>query len=291
MQTLLRPPDERELAAQAAERAAAAATIEVVELDRMEDLEALSDVLCLIWGKPAAEPIVPLTTLRALTVSGNYVCGAYSEGRLVGGIVGFLGRHRDAEQLHSHVLGVSEHMRGRSVGFALKQHQRAWALRRGVEIVTWTFDPLVRRNAYFNITKLGAAIVEYYPAFYGEMADGINSGDLSDRVLVEWSLVSDAARAASTGLQGESGGTDGASSILAPDGGMVPITKEPIGDTLVAWIPEDIVDLRRVDPALARRWRLKLREALTGALSDGYVVTGMTRSGHFVLRRRGGRQG
>src|SRR3712207_7442617 len=65
--------------------------------------------------------------------------------------------------------------------FRSKLHQRAWAIARGVHEVAWTFDPLVARNAWFNLTKLGARATEYLPNFYGPMDDGINGADESDR--------------------------------------------------------------------------------------------------------------
>ena len=88
---------------------------------------------------------------------------------------------------------------GRSVGFALKVHQRAWCLRRGVRVIAWTYDPLIRRNAYFNLVKLGARPVEYLRNFYGAMDDAINGGTETDRLLVHWDLGSDLAAAACAG--------------------------------------------------------------------------------------------
>ena len=74
------------------------------------------------------------------------------------------------------------------MGFALKLHQRAWCLDRGITLMEWTYDPLVARNAYFNLSKLGATVAEYLPDFYGVMGDGINRFDESDRILVHWPL-------------------------------------------------------------------------------------------------------
>ncbi len=88
---------------------------------------------------------------------------------------------------------------GRSVGFALKVHQRAWCLRRDVRVIAWTYDPLIRRNAYFNLVKLGARPVEYLRNFYGVMDDVINGGTETDRMLVHWDLRSAAAAEASAG--------------------------------------------------------------------------------------------
>ena len=112
---------------------------------------------------------------------------------------------------------------GRHVGFALKLHQRAWALLRGVSEIAWTFDPLVSRNAYFNLVKLGAQPAEYLPNFYGTMLDTINGDDDSDRLLVRWRLRSPhvvAAAAASTHRRGSP-----TSSPPAPPSGWASPTK------------------------------------------------------------------
>jgi predicted GNAT superfamily acetyltransferase len=191
-------------------------------------------------------------------------------------------------QLHSHILGVSPRSQNRHIGFALKQHQRAWALRQGLSVVTWTFDPLVRRNAYFNLAKLGATIRAFYPNFYGPMNDGINSGDESDRVLAEWSLGAPNVIAASWGdplemdLQELRDG--GAVAVLEQDKDGRPVASDRRGPALLASIPEDIVALRMRDRELANRWRAQLRHVFTTALGDGYVAAGMTKSGWYVLR-------
>ncbi len=135
---------------------------------------------------------------------------------------------------------------------------------RGVMSMEWTFDPLVRRNAYFNLVKLGADAVEYLVNFYGPMDDGINTGEESDRILVRWTLQSEKVAAAAAGHPLE----------FRPDAGasLVPV-------------PGDIVAIRRDDPELARRWRHQLREALGGAMSRGYRVIGFSRAFEYVLSR------
>src|SRR5207247_8945224 len=143
--------------------------------------------------------------------------GAFIEGRLIGGLVGWLGGTPPHElHMHSHILGVLPGNETRGLGFELKQHQRRWCLDRGVNVMEWTTDPLVRRNAYFNLTKLGAEAPEYFVNFYGEMRDGINAGEESDRLLIRWYLDSDRAEVAAVGklrepdaeeLRGRNGGT------------------------------------------------------------------------------------
>jgi GNAT superfamily N-acetyltransferase len=140
---------------------------ELRELDELRELEAL---FTSIWERPE-EPPVNSDILRALAHSGNYVVGARLGNRMVGGLVGWLGGSPAHElHLHSHILGVVAGSQVRGLGFELKQHQRRWCLERGVKVVEWTTDPLVRRNAYFNLNKLGAEAREYLVNFYGVMA-------------------------------------------------------------------------------------------------------------------------
>ncbi|MFC6345542.1 GNAT family N-acetyltransferase, partial [Nocardioides hankookensis] len=164
------------------------------------DLAELAAVVALyadIWGRDANPPMT-LELLRAFTKAGNYVGGAFEGDRLVGACVGFF--HAPAEDaLHSHIAGVAGDVLGRHVGFALKLHQRAWAMLRGVSEIAWTFDPLVSRNAYFNLVKLAARPAEYLPNFYGAMLDTLNGDDDSDRLLVRWSLRDPAVVAACSG--------------------------------------------------------------------------------------------
>ena len=162
--------------------------------------------------------------IRAIGHAGGYVAAAYDDGDVVGGSLGFLGRHLGAPSLHSHVTGILPGVRRTGLGRAMKLHQRAWAAANGLTWVTWTFDPLVRRNAWFNLGVLGAVVHEYLVDFYGPIDDTINAGDESDRLLVAWAV-------------GDGGPTD----VAPPD---------PTG-TVAVPTPADIVVLRRTDPAAA----------------------------------------
>jgi predicted GNAT superfamily acetyltransferase len=94
--------------------------------------------------------------------------------------------------LHSHAAGVIHSHAGQGIGAQLKLHQWQWARENGFATITWSFDPLVRRNAWFNMVKLGASVTNYYQNFYGELDDGINAGEQSDRVLVRWQVLATA---------------------------------------------------------------------------------------------------
>ena len=262
-------------------------TAEIVELSEFGDLERLSELFAEVWGR-SGEPPVNTDILRALAMSGNYVTGAFAGGRLMGGLVGWLGgTPPDELQMHSHILGVVAGSEKQGVGFALKQHQRRWCLERGVKVMEWTTDPLIPRNVYFNLTKLGAEAPDYLVNLYGQMRDGINVGEESDRLLIRWRLDSQRAEAAAIGELREPDIDDlrqrGGGEILTVGSAGEPIAGEHGSRVLICQVRPDIVELRRSDPALARRWRIAVRSAITRALGAGFAITGATRSGWYVL--------
>ena len=263
---------------------------EISELSELEDLRRLADLFAAVWGRPTDDPPLSSDILRAFAHSGNYVAGAFAESRLIGGLVGWLGGAPPHHlHMHSHILGVLPDTEARGVGFDLKQHQRRWCLARHVNIMEWTTDPLVRRNAYFNLSKLGAEAPEYLVNFYGEMRDGINVSEQSDRLLIRWRLDSQRVEAAAAGLASEPDVEKlrdwGSHAILAVGPEVEPVAAESEARVLLCQVPPDIVVLRASDPELAHQWRLAVRKALGGSLARGYAITGATRSGWYVLEK------
>jgi predicted GNAT superfamily acetyltransferase len=273
-----------------AEDAARASGVEIRELVEMGDLLRFCALVDDVWHPNPTNPPVTAELLRALAHAGNYVAGAFAGEQLVGACAGFFSSPA-ADTLHSHIAGVSTGLPGKHVGFALKLHQRAWVLSRDVTTITWTFDPLVCRNAYFNIAKLAALPVEYLADFYGEMDDAINAGDDSDRLLMRWPITADSVDRACEGI---SSGADavrlraaGAAVALDTDAGGRPaiVDADPAAATVLVRVPSDIETLRRLDQAAAREWRRAVRDVLTGLMSDGGQVTGFDRSGWYVVQR------
>jgi len=280
-------------AATAADDAARSADLQIAEVDDIATLTTAAQLMDEVWSNGDAPPLISASTLKALAHSGSYVSVATSRDQIVGALIGFLGWHGGAIQLHSHILGVSPRLQGRAIGYALKQHQRAWALARDIGTITWTFDPLVRRNAYFNLTKLGASITAYYDNFYGDMSDAINAGDETDRVLVEWELASPRVAAAGRRHGAEPDIDEvrahGGAVVLsvADDGSPIAGGPDPTGALLVQ-VPDNIVAVRERSPEIARRWRRALRATFGRAITDGYAARGMTRSGWYVLENMRG---
>jgi predicted GNAT superfamily acetyltransferase len=286
---LHRPPagvqSSADAAVQAADAAAAAAGVRIRQISELDGLRAVYRLYDEIWRPDPENPPVTTELLRALTKAGNYVAGAYEGERLVGACVGFFGGPAGRD-LHSHIAGVSRHALGRNVGFALKLHQRAWAMLREVSAISWTFDPLVSRNAYFNVAKLAAAPTEYLTNFYGGMHDGINGSDDSDRVLIHWDLGAPQVMAACMGTPNRCDAkaelASGAVIGLSRSSNDEPVVGTLDGESVLMAVPPDIERLRSADPACARQWRLALREVLGHAMADGAHVVGFDRSGWYL---------
>jgi predicted GNAT superfamily acetyltransferase len=264
------------------------AGVRVVELHDLAGLSAAAQLYQDVWETDTrAAPVSP-DLMRALSHAGGYVAGAYDGARLVAASLAF--HTGDPEVgLHSHIAAVLPDVQGRDVGRALKLHQRGWAMERGLATISWTYDPLLRRNAWFNISKLGARAVGYLIDFYGVMEDAQNAGDESDRAVALWDLaapyVADAAAGRRTDLDAEQLQRNGAAVALRADaeGRPEPLPLPAAASCVLAQLPPDIQQLRASDPALARRWREASREALEPLLAGPYVATGFTRTGWYVL--------
>jgi predicted GNAT superfamily acetyltransferase len=265
-----------------AEAAAEQAGVTVRLLHELPDLEEVRLLLDDIWRPDPTTPTATLELLRVVSHIGSYVAAAYRGDAIVGATMGFFGPP-DTRSLHSHITGVRPDGQVRGVGFALKTHQRAWALDNGVRIVNWTFDPLVSRNAHFNLAKLGARCHVYLESFYGDMPDELNAGDESDRILLEWDLADRSVARALDGHPVER--VADAMVALEIDGNQRPVPGEIKGRYVEVRIPSDIYAVRKAQPETALRWRLAVRDVLGGLLADGAVITGFSRDGGYLLDR------
>ena len=256
--------------------------------DSPEAMSAARAVFDDVW--PGEGTQVTSNLLRALVHAGGYCSVVLDDDRVVGAALGFPSRDASLPggvYLHSHMAAVVDGLRDRGIGAAVKQHQREWAREQGIPVVSWTFDPLVRRNAHFNVNRLGVEVRSYYPDFYGEMTDAINAGDRTDRLVAWWVVDSERAHAAARGElvipDHESLLRTARDLIRLVDG--VPHVADPPspGETVLVSLPDDVVSLRQADPALGLQWRLAVREALTTSFEAGLRVSAVTSAGAYVL--------
>ncbi|OZM76833.1 hypothetical protein CFP66_39570 [Pseudonocardia sp. MH-G8] len=241
--------------------------------------------LCEVWRTDPDRPPIPADVITAIADAGNYVVGALDEtDGLLAAAIGLWGPP-GRPVMHSHIAGVHAAARGRDVGFALKLDQRAHALENGGAQITWTFDPLVARNAHFNLRKLAGTADEYLVDHYGRLSDGVNGTDDSDRLLLRWDLLAAPVRAAcDEGVRRVPAVPTPRARLIADGDRPVPCPADD--ETVLVAVPADIEDLRRRDPAAARDWRLAVRDALGGLLADGARLVDFDRSaGGYVLTR------
>ena len=196
--------------------------------------------------------------LQAMIHSGAYLSGAFVDGECVGAAFAFPAT-TGGLHLHSHMTAVLDSFRDKGIGHALKVDQYKWAKQNNYKEITWTFDPLVARNAKLNVLKLGVDISAYYPNFYGDMPDELNAGDESDRVMASLKVVGDAPTPKTA--------------ISTPDKSAV----------LIA-IPDDIVAIRGKDLAENLRWRRSVRDEFVSALARGGKVIGFSTNNEYVVQ-------
>jgi len=235
-------------------------------------LHAVATLLSKVFHAPPGYDLMPTEMLRSVAHSGGAVHVAFDADRVIGASVAIFGPP-GSRSVYSIVAAARESDRG--VGLTLKQAQRAWALVHDAATMRWTFDPLVSRNARFNLVKLGARAVEYRVDFYGPMTDAVNAGGPSDRLTAEWDLANP--------LTTDPPGPSIFDERSAPDGG--PLTASA-GKVLWCRVPADIVAMRRSDPEQAIAWRLAVRDVLVPAFEAGHVAVGMSRDGWYRLEPR-----
>ena len=231
--------------------------IQVKNLVDLQDQDSARNIFDLTWLMDAGTEITP-NLLQAMIHSGSYLSGAFIDNKIVGAAFAFPATNNGLH-LHSHMTAVLLEFRNKGVGYALKVDQWNWAKRNNYSELSWTFDPLVRRNAKLNIAKLGANISAFHPNFYGEMPDALNAGDESDRLMVSWR-------------------TD----INAPKARELITDPEP-GDILIE-IPEDIVAIRSKNQSESMKWRRQVREQFMAAFEKNGKVIGFSTNSEYVVR-------
>ena len=256
-------------------------------LESPEDMTSVEELQRAVW--PGSETdVVPAHMLITAMHNGGLVIGAFVEDKIIGFVFGFPGLEFTPDGPRpkhcSHMMGIHPDHRDSGIGFALKRAQWQMVRHQGLDHITWTYDPLLSRNAYLNIAKLGAVCNTYRRSEYGEMRDGLNAGLPSDRFQVDWWVnTRRVERRLSKRPRRPLKLDNFAKADLQPlyslqsQSGNWPRPPEhfsPLeGKLALAEIPSDFSALKDADFPLARDWRFFSREVFETAFAAGFIVT------------------
>jgi predicted GNAT superfamily acetyltransferase len=268
----------------------------LLTIAEFHDCESLQH---LVWGMVDDLETVPLHVLLTVARQGGILLGAFDGADLIGFVFGFPGFTPGGQFKHcSHMMGVHPDYQSRGIGRQLKLAQRAAVLEQGLDLITWTYDPLESRNAYLNIARLGAVSRTYIVDLYGPVDDGLNAGLPTDRLHVDWWLDSPWVKQR---LGGEKDTPVSGPFVEAHRAGWSAdrfrapgeLCLGPTNAAAVTFeVPADYQAIKAADPALALDWRLAAREVFQAYFGQGYTVTdfasfkkdGLRRS-FYTLRR------
>lgn len=267
--------------------------IEIRALREISELKAVEELQQEVWGCSELE-ILPSLTLIPLLDIGGILLGAYDGKNLIGFVLGFPGGEDGKPILHSDMLAVKAVYRASGLGYKLKLAQREAALTKGIDKITWTFDPLQSANAHLNFGKLGVTADSYKINYYGETSSSLHRTG-TDRLWVTWSLNSEPVK------QRIEGGVVAPPHSLEELPALVEVGKdnEPIVASIdksqgyvTIEIPHDINAIVEADSSRAIRWREATRTAFTTAMAANYFVADFFRgsressqAGVYVLRQ------
>lgn len=255
----------------------------VRDLTQYDEFLQVRDVQQQVWGFTGGEGLYP-PALNTAAENGGTVIGAFDGGKLIGFIYGFVGIHSDRRlKLCSQTIGVLPEYRNQGIAATLKWAQRQRVLESGIDLITWTYDPLEAPNARLSLHTLGGAAHLYKHNIYGENFGALGTGLPSDRFLVEWWLNSDPVAQRSKGLKpgpigvgspiaNRCAGTSGDRQIEALDLNL----EAPI---IRIEVPNNLQAIKKTNMTLALDWRLKTRDLFEAYFARGYEAVDFVRAG------------
>jgi len=249
-------------------------SLNIRDIEEISEMRSVEELQKEVWGIDDRE-VFPALALKPMRELGGVLIGAFDGDRMIGFVFGFPGLENDRVILHSDMLAVRSEYRSRGVGYKLKLAQREKALAKGIDTITWTFDPLQALNAHLNISKLGVVGKSYRVNYYGETTSFLHRTG-TDRLWVTWLLQSERVK------ERIAGGSVMETSALAEIPAVVRVggNDEPVeGDeglfrepSLVIEIPDKINLVLKESVGLAVRWREATRNAFTRSMAAGLFV-------------------
>lgn len=266
--------------------------ITIREIKEPAEMRTVEELQKEVWGIPDLD-VVPLTQLVAAKEAGGVLIGAFDAETLIGFVYGFPSFEHGEMAHHSHMLAVKPGFRNYDLGRRLKLAQRQHVMAQGMDLISWTFDPLQSVNAHFNFNKLGVLADRYLPNLYGEDAASFLHQTGTDRLWVSWLLSSERVKARINGVNYSTPVNVGPSLVqVEPDESSLrnDSAESLTRDLAAIEIPANIDALPR---EMGLRWREDTRWAFTEALKAGYFVDAFVREscaekpiGKYILTKR-----
>ena len=232
-----------------------------------------------IWGAAVPEDAVGIPLFVASLKRGAILLGACDGARLVGFVYSFPGLKDGRPMQWSHMLGVRPESRTSGVGRALKLEQRRISLAMGIDLMEWTFDPLVAVNAHLNLRRLGAVAGDYAVNVYGDSTSPLHKGAPTDRVIAQWWMRSPRVEAALSGALAPGAAAAGRDVPLVNQVerrgewlACASVELDRREARLAVTIPARFTEMLVRQPDAAHAWRMASREIFSTYLSRGYRV-------------------
>jgi predicted GNAT superfamily acetyltransferase len=232
--------------------------IRVQALHTAEEMQVCVQLQQSVWGYSPLDT-VPDQIFIVAAKTGGHVLVAYDRETAVGFALAFAAVRNNQAYLHSHMVAVLEDYQNRGVGRLLKLSQREDALRRGFDLIEWTFDPLQLKNARFNIDRLGAIARQYVPNLYGRTSSRLHAGLPTDRLVAQWWVRSPRV-----------------ANILSEGSEVVVRRAHPSsnGNRVAVSIPANIRELCGENPHQAQELQSAIREQFSSYFGRGLAVVG-----------------
>ncbi|HEV7517600.1 MAG TPA: hypothetical protein VGR07_14970 [Thermoanaerobaculia bacterium] len=259
--------------------------IEVRQLGSLEEYRQCEELQSRVWG-PDDVVRVPALVMITAHINGGFAFGAFAEGQIIGFVLASPGLTATGQVKQCSILmAVDSHFQNSGVGYRLKLAQREATLAQGIDLITWTFDPLASANSHLNLHKLGCVAGRYFVNLYGTAEHGLNAGLPTDRLLAEWWIREPAVVDRLAGVPAAPPLDLPAVAEVAPDRrtGLPALSSVELDrgePALLVEIPESIRAIKLADLELASRWRSGLREILQHYFARGYRVAGFHRLPH-----------
>ena len=164
-----------------------ASRVTIRECTSTEEFAACVALQKEVWNFDDVD-LIPQRMFVVASKIGGQVLGCFDGAELIGFALAIPGTRNGRAYLHSHMLAVRDKYRNSGIGRRLKLGQRTDGLARGFDLIEWTFDPLEIKNAFLNISRLGAIARRYTLNQYGSSSSPLQGGLPTDRLVAEWWL-------------------------------------------------------------------------------------------------------